>query len=440
MKKSLLALAVLLMAGSALGADLLNVYEKAVENDAQIRVARANRDASQELIPLARSQLLPNLSAGGTAAQNRIERKATGSTLDYNSRTASLNLTQPVYRRDRWIQLDQSKSEAARADATLSAEEQGLVIRTSRAYFDVLAGQDGLEFARAEKAAIGRQLDQAKQRFEVGLDAITSVHEAQAQYDRSVADEVLAQNTLEQAWEALRQIIAERPKALAILKESIPLEPPSPADENQWSEWAQQNNPSIQAAIHAAESARQNIEVQRSGHYPTLDLVGSYGLNRYGGLPESIASASESISDTDRGAIGLQLTIPIYAGGGVEASTRQARSQFQAAQDELDRQRRLIEKEVRDAYRAVVLSISRVKALKTTTVSAQSALEATQAGYEVGTRTLVDVLNRQRDLFAAKRDYANSRYVHVLAGLALKQASGNVTRADVERVNALLRP
>ncbi len=360
MKKSLLALSILLMTGSVSGADLLGVYEKAVENDAQVRVARANRDASQELIPLARSQLLPNLSAGGTAARNRIERKATGTTLNYNNRSASVNLTQPVYRRDRWIQLDQSKSEVARADATLSAEEQALVIRASRAYFDVLAGQDGLEFARAEKAAIGRQLDQAKQRFEVGLDAITSVHEAQAQYDRSVADEVLAQNTLEQAWEALRQIIAERPRSLAILRDVIPLEPPSPADENQWSEWAQQNNPSIQAALHAAESARQNIEVQRSGHYPTLDLVGSYGLNRYSGLPEPVAAASESFSDTDRGAIGLQLTIPIYAGGGVEASTRQARSQFQAAQDDLDRQRRLIEKEVRDAYRAVVLSISRV--------------------------------------------------------------------------------
>ncbi|MCU0971785.1 MAG: TolC family protein, partial [Gammaproteobacteria bacterium] len=252
MKKSLLALSILLMTGSVSGADLLGVYEKAVENDAQVRVARANRDASQELIPLARSQLLPNLSAGGTAARNRIERKATGTTLNYNNRSASVNLTQPVYRRDRWIQLDQSKSEVARADATLSAEEQALVIRTSRAYFDVLAGQDGLEFARAEKAAIGRQLDQAKQRFEVGLDAITSVHEAQAQYDRSVADEVLAQNTLEQAWEALRQIIAERPRSLAILRDVIPLEPPSPADENQWSEWAQQNNPSIQAALHAA--------------------------------------------------------------------------------------------------------------------------------------------------------------------------------------------
>jgi outer membrane protein len=436
---SLLALAVLLAIGApATGDDLVKVYGRAVEQDAKIREARATRDAAQENVPLARAQLLPNVSATAAANQNHLERKATGNTLGYGSGTAALSVTQPIYRRDRWIRLDQAKNQTAQADALLSSEDQNLIIRVSKAYFDVLTGEDGLEFARSEKTAIARQLEQAKQRFQVGLDAITSVHEAQARYDRSVADEVLAQNTLEQAWEALRQIVAERPRKLARLKPEIPLQPPSPADENQWSQWAQENNPSIQAALQGAEAAKREIEVQRSGHYPSLDAVASYGVNRYTGLPDQY-SASDSLSDVDRGAIGLQLTIPIYAGGSVDASTRQARSKFEAAQESLDGQRRSIEKSVRDAYRSVNLSIARVKALKATTVSAQSALEATTAGYEVGTRTLVDVLNAQRDLFSARRDYANSRYVYVLAGLALKQAAGNVSEQDLVLVNALLK-
>jgi outer membrane protein len=220
--------------------------------------------------------------------------------------------------------------------------------------------------------------------------------------------------------------------------EKMPLQPPSPADENQWSDWAQQNNPGIQAAQHAAEAAKKQIEVQRSGHYPTLDAVGTYQANRYQGVDTPLGLGS-TLSDIDQGTIGLQLTIPIYQGGGVEAGTRQAVSQFQAAQDALDGRRREVDKNVRDAYRAVTQTIARVQALKTAIVSTQSALEATQAGYEVGTRTIVDVLNRQRDLYAAQRDYAVARYQHLIASLSLKQAAGNVTREDVQQVNALLK-
>jgi outer membrane protein len=179
--------------------------------------------------------------------------------------------------------------------------------------------------------------------------------------------------------------------------------------------------------------------VQRSGHYPTLDAVGSYQVNRYQGVDTPGGFSSESLADIDRGTIGLQLTIPIYQGGGVEAGTRQAISQYQAAQDALDGRRREVDKNVRDAYRAVIQTIARVESLKTAIVSAQSALEATQAGYEVGTRTIVDVLNRQADLYSAQRDYAISRYQHLLASLALKQAAGNVTREDVVQINALLK-
>jgi outer membrane protein len=202
---------------------------------------------------------------------------------------------------------------------------------------------------------------------------------------------------------------------------------------------AQQNNPAIQAAAQDAEAAKQQIEVQRSGYYPSLDAVASYQINRYNGLPENIDQQSETLSDLDRGSIGLQLTVPIFQGGATSAGTRQASYQYRAKQDALDGVRRTIDKNVRDAYRGVVLSISQVKALKANTVSAQSALEATQAGYEVGTRTLVDVLNFQRDLYVARRDYAIARYNYLVAGLALKQASGNVTREDIGLINSLLK-
>lgn len=440
MKRTLLALAVLLtIGGPALGDDLLKVYGLAADSDARVREARATRDAAQEAVPLARSQLLPNVNVTGSAAGNRLERKSSGSALNYNSGTAAAGVVQPIYRRDRLFKLDQSKNVAAQADAQLSAEEQDLIVRVSRAYFDVLGGEDTLEAATSNKNAIARQLEQAKQRFAVGLDAITSVHEAQARYDQSQAEEIRAQNGLERSWEALREIIGERPRKLARLKAEIPLQPPSPADEAHWSEAAQQNNPAIQAAMQAAEVAKQEIEVQRSGYYPSLDAAASYQINRFGGLPDLGPLGSESLSDTDRGSIGLQLTVPIFQGGATSAATRQASYQYRARQDALDGVRRTIDKNVRDAYRGVVLSISQVKALKANTVSAQSALEATQAGYEVGTRTLVDVLNFQRDLFVARRDYAIARYTYLVAGLSLKQAAGNITAEDLGLVNSLLR-
>lgn len=440
MKRTLLTFTMMLVAGGpALGDDLIKVYNQAAENDARIREARANRDAAQESVPLARSQLLPNVNVTGSGNRNTLERKTTGNTLNYNSGTAAANVVQPIYRRDRLFALDRSKNVAAQADAQLSSEEQALITRVAQAYFDVLGGEDTLEAAKSNRSAIARQLEQAKQRFSVGLDAITSVHEAQARYDQSQAEEIRAQNALDQSWEALREIIGERPRKLARLKAEIPLQPPSPADEVHWVDAAQQNNPAIQAAAQDAEAAKQQIEVQRSGYYPSLDAVASYQINRYSGLPDIIGQQSESLSDVDRGSIGLQLTVPIFQGGATSAGTRQASYQYRAKQDALDGVRRTIDKNVRDAYRGVVLSISQVKALKANTVSAQSALEATQAGYEVGTRTLVDVLNFQRDLYVARRDYAIARYTYLVAGLALKQAAGNVTREDVGLINSLLK-
>jgi outer membrane protein len=265
----------------------------------------------------------------------------------------------------------------------------------------------------------------------VGLIPITGVHESQARYDQARANEIAAQSALDHALEALREITAreEQRGALAAVAQELPLKMPVPPKIDDWAQFALQQNPAVIAAQDAAEAARKEIEIKRSGHYPTVQLVGSHTITR---------TDSPVGSDTDVSSIGVQLAIPLYAGGGIVSRTREAQFNFEAAQDRLEQSRRSVEREVRDAYRGVESNISQVEALKATTVSAASALEATQAGYDVGTRTIVDVLNAESDLFRAKRQYLKARYDYIVNGIALKQAAGTLAAEDLQAVNALL--
>jgi len=304
------------------------------------------------------------------------------------------------------------------------------MLRSTTAYFNILSAKDDLRVAKAEQEANKRQLEQAKQRFDVGLIAITDVHEAQASYDAARAAEIGAENSLDNAWEALLEIIGPQPQGgLASLGKGLRLQTPEPNDLQSWSDTAQQQNFDIIAARNQLESARQEIEVNRSGHYPTLDLVGGYQLNR---------STNEFSSESDTTSIGLQLDLPIYTGGGVTSRTQQARATYRATQQSLDQTRRSVNRQVRDAFRGVLSTISRVKALQAATVSAKSALESTEAGYEVGTRTIVDVLDVQRNLFSSQRDYLRSRYDYIINGFKLKAATGNLAVEDLQRVNGWL--
>jgi len=413
--------------------DLLQVYELAQKNDPLTAAAAATLDAARESKPIARSQLLPNISLSGdlTYLNRDIRNSPDGSSNnDFTRRDAGFNVTQPLYRRDRYLQLGQADSQIAQADADYVSALQDLSARVVQAYIDVLGAQDNLGFALSETKAIARELDQAKQRFEVGLIAITGVHEAQARYDQARADDINASNLLGNAWEALREIVGpEAPQKIAGLVEEIPLFVPPPEDPDAWSETAIRNNPDVESARQAADVARQEIEVQRSGHYPTLDLVGTYDFER-SGAPNGI--------DLNVGALGLQLAVPLYTGGGVSALTRQARFNYQTAQEVLDQQLRAVDRRVRDAYRGVETGIHRVKALLATTISAQSALDATTAGFDVGTRTLVDVLNSQRDLFDAKRNHARARYDYILSHVDLKQAAGMLEVEDLAKINVFL--
>ncbi len=330
------------------------------------------------------------------------------------------------------MNLDKSKYQVAGAGAELTQEELNLMVRVSTAYFQILAAEDNLSFARAELRAIARQLDQAKQRFDVGLIAITDVHEVQAAYDRAKADEIEAINLQDSAWEQLREIVADfGERNIYSLRARIPMTKPNPANLDAWIKMAMESNPGLIAAQNALKASRRDIDIARSGHLPTLDLVA--------GASRTNTSDTGLGYDTEDSSIGLQLNLPIYAGGGVSASTRKARYDFQTSAEQLEQVSRSVRRNVSDYYRGVLSSISQVRALESSTRSAQSALKATEAGFEVGTRTMVDVLAVQRNLYDAQRNFAKARYEYILNGLKLKQAAGVLSVEDLRAVNGLLQ-
>lgn len=427
--KRLIVPILLFFSAQLLAEDLIQIYERALESDPQLRAARYSRDSVAEGRPQAIADMLPNLSLTGDITDTY--RRTPAGSEGYDSSSATLTLTQPVVNVGHWIALDTAGYNTAKADAEFESARLALMVRVAQAYFNVLSAKDTLSFSRAELRAISRQLEQAKQRFDVGLIAVTAVHEVQAAYDESRANEITAANEVEDAREALREIVNHLSgEGLAGLRKYLPLVKPKPASIETWTQTALERNPDVMAAQNNTHAARRNIAAKRSGHLPTLDLV---------------ASATESHTELSTGTdlnsevVSLQLTVPLFAGGKVLSQTRQARYDFQAATETLEQQRRTVRRQVRNAYRGVVSSISRVRALQAATVSAQSALAATKAGFDVGTRTMVDVLDEQRDLYRARRDYSKARYDYIINGLLLKQAAGSLTQKDLQLVNSLLK-
>jgi outer membrane protein len=419
--------------------DLVQAYQLAEQQDPVLKGTEASYAAVKELRPQARARLaLPVIGATGNTFYNNEDVSVdngsvfgAGGDSEFNTRGYAINLTQPVYHYDRYMQLQQADARIRQAQLELDAARQDLIVRASERYFVVLAAIDNLTFAQAEKEALGRQLDQTQQRFDVGLIAITDVQEAKAGYDRAVADEIAAKKLLDDAREALREITNESPGELAALGEQMPLVAPEPADSQQWVDTAVKQNLRIAAADAATQVAAQEIKVQYAGHLPTLDIVGSHGTDvsgggRFGG------------TTTDLSVIGLALNVPIYEGGQVQSRTREATYRHEESLQVLEEQRRSVVRSARDSYEGVISGISRVQALQQAVVSSQTALEATQAGYEVGTRTAVDVVAQERNLYAAKRDYAAARYNYILDTIRLKQAAGTLAPPDLDEINSWL--
>lgn len=412
--------------------DLLTVYQYALKNDPQFRAARAEYKAIYENISQSRSFLLPSLSISAHSTQN--DDKITTTTLsesDYDSNGYSLNLTQPIYRHENYVGLRQANAQVAQARASFESAKQDLVLRVTTQYFTVLAAGDDLEYALAERKAIKEQLVQTKQRFNVGLTAITDVHEAQARYDQAVARAIVAENALSISHETLREITSKEHKKLSPLSREHPLVTPKPNNVKRWVEQAQTQNFNLIASLKGVDVALEEVSRQSAGHYPRLDLVASHTNNDYeGGL-----LAGERENNT----ISLQFSMQLYQGGLISSRTRAANYRLTQARENLEQQSRATERLTRTTFLSVIANISQVKALKQALASSQVALEATQAGFEVGTRTAVDVLDSQRGLYLALRDYAQVRYNYVLETLRLKLAAGTLSETDIKQLNPWLK-
>ncbi len=416
--------------------DLIAVLEQAQHTDPQFREAQANAMAAAEGIPQARADLwLPTLDFTGSTSKVKQDITlsggfGSGGEVDFTTRAFRITLNQPVYHYDRYVRLDQADKRLQQSTYELDAAQQELIVRVAERYFDVLAAQDNLDFATAEKQSLHGQLEQAQQRFEVGLIAITDVQEAQAGFDRATASQIVAENELDNSREALRETTEVYYDKLATLGESIKLTPPDPSDIDAWTETALEQNLEIAAAKTAAEIAYKEIRVQSSGHIPTIDITGSHGFNKQGGRFGG--------SEVTQGDIAIELNVPIFEGGRVNSRTREATHEHTAAVQRLEQAKRAVYRETRQAYLGVIAQISTVKALQQAVLSSTTAVESTRAGFEVGTRTAVDVVDAERGLFQARRDFSRARYDYILDILRLKQAAGTLIPDDLFVANSWL--
>jgi len=446
-------LAALLANHIAQASDLLQVYERAVQNDPLIREAEANRLAARESKPRALSALLPQMDATGTLGKQESsgsqtfltqilnqppQINTTNQETDADFTRYQLQLTQTVFRWDQWVTLKQASSQVAQAEANYAAAQQDLMLRASERYFNVLAAEDTLQSVTTARDAIARQLEQADKRFEVGLIAITDVQEAKAAYDNANAIVIQAKRNLATAHELLRELTGDPFESLSKLSESMPLKSPDPLNEDEWVKTAMEQNLALTASRLSADIARDTISVRRSGHLPSLDLV----LSRTG-FDADVTQINDGVegpadSDNTEDQIALQLSFPIYTGGRVQANVREAVYLHRAARERLERTARETERATRDAYLGVLSELSRVQALKQALESSRTALQATEAGYEVGTRTTVDVLDARRRLAEAETNYARSRYDYVINVVRLKLAAGILKPDDVVNINQWL--
>ncbi|MBZ0332612.1 outer membrane protein TolC [Marinobacter sp. JH2] len=428
MKKRLLpGLITLLAAQPAFSLDLMETYEKALSYDSGIASAMARFQSQQAASDVSKSTLLPQI--GAFAEANHVDFDADNGPGDsYKSLNYGVQLTQPIFRADNWFRYDASQFQTDAAQAQYNLAQQQLILDVATAYFNVLRAQDTVTTAQATEAAIQRQFEQAQERYDVGLIAITEVYEGRASYDDSKSLRIAAENQLNVAREQLARLTGEYAVDLENLRENFPLGRPNPMDPASWEATALDQNWSIQAAIYQLNASEANLKVAKSGHMPTLDLVASYGETEF-------ENAKTPQQEGTQGVIGLQLNVPLYMGGGTQAGVRQQRSLVTVAEQDLNTVRRDVQVNTRSLFLTVNNNVETASALEQTIISRRSALDATRAGYDVGTRNIVEVLDAERAFYVALRDYANARYDYVINSLQLKQTAGTLSPQDLIELN-----
>lgn len=416
---------------SAQAADLKEVYLIAIDNDPTIQAAFAALRANEQALPQALANMVPNISGTYTTSGTKDNVNFFG---DYNTNQYGITLNQPLFHPELWAQFEQARHISKGARATYLSATQDLIIRVANQYFAILGAIDDLNFAQSQRKAFARELEQSKQRFEVGLIAITGVEEAKARHDNAVANEIAAKNAVADQYEKLREITGRPlPEGISLFPIEHPLSllPPTPANQESWVASAHQYNLNVYAAKENAEQQKALIGYQASGHFPKFDFQASVQRVRNPPpFPFDELQTQKSVT--------LNVAVPIFAGGGVVFRTQEASARYDEALKRWEAEQRTADSNTRQAYRGVLTAISGVEALAQAVVSNRSALEATQAAYEVGSRTMVDVLNAQSNLLAAERDHSKARYKYLYEGLLLKQAAGILNMGDLIAVNELM--
>jgi outer membrane protein len=440
-------------AGAASAKDLVGVFEDALQNDPTIRAADANRLAQRETRPQALAALLPQIT--GSAAYTRDHQSGFADTPLGNppqitvaslitsqgsvQKQWGLNLRENLFSWTNWMNLKAASGQVAQAEATYAAAEQNLILRVCQAYFNVLAALDNLEAQQASLEAIARQLDQADKRYDVGLIAITDVQEAKAARDTASASVIAAKRTLATAEDQLEEITGQKYDSLTKPGDDMPLNTPEPADETKWVNISLEQNATLVASRLNADVARDNVKAAFGGHLPSIDLAAGRTASQSNGpfdlFGTTLNNYGNHINDRQ---ISLQVTVPIFSGGLTQSKVRQSQYLWIAAKEQMVQTSRATERQARDAYLGVISGIARVQSLKQARESSQTALTATEAGYEVGTRTAVDVLNARRTLVQAQTDYSGSRYDFIVSIIQLRLAAGNLDRPQLEQINGWL--
>ena len=453
MRKIVCVLLLLTGIKSTEAADLMDVYRQALENDTTFKAAYSTFMANSEILPQAKAALLPQLTLKGQTSANQQNVTAGEFTVKeaYRNQQWQLIASQSIFNYQAWSSLQQAKASVKAAHATFNDAAQKLIIRTTNAYLNVLYAQDTLSFAEAKKRANKRQLDQATQRFNVGLDAITSVYDAQSAYDQSIADVIAAKNNIVTQSENLRQLTDHLYDHLAPLRQhNIPLISPEPDNNEEWIATGLRQNYKLLASKFNLQAARENIKAQSAGNWPVLSLQGSTIQNRNsnpGGYTGTMPAGSNQVIDnTVSGVfipstqqisnIAIAVNFPIFQGGLVESQTRQAQFNYQTSSEKMENVHRSLIVNTRITYNTILSGISKIKADRATLLSQENTVQSTESQFLVGTRTMVDVVIAQKNLFQAQQQLAKDQYDYMNAILSLKYLAGSLNIADLEELNS----
>jgi outer membrane protein len=439
MKRRMFVLILATVAFPAAAEDLVQIYRDALVGDPTLAAARATYNATQEVLPQARSGLLPVLSVLGNAnkqdfRENLHSDPSTTFTQRFPQYFYTLSASQPLFRMQNWISFDQAKQQIGQSEYVLASAQQDLIVRVAQAYFDVLLAQFTIELTESQKAAVSENLAQAQRNFEVGVATITDTNDAQAKYDQVAAQEISVQNDLDNKIAALRAIIGRTPNQLKRVERSFEPEVPAPNAIEPWIDKALNENYQVRIAQSNFDIAALEVDRQRAGHYPTLDLVATYNQT-YAGAAASTNLAANFASDLRQGQVGVQLNVPLYQGGLVNSRVRQAIANQDAARQNLEQARRAAQLLAQTSFTGVTSGVAQVKALTQAVKSAQVSYDSTKLGLEVGVRTNLDVLNQQQQVYQTRFNLAQSYYAYIINALKLKQAAGTLSDQDVEKIN-----